>query len=75
MTLINRNNSSKRPTNTAILEIETRKFKRANEYSFALTPLEDLFNDSPLNSKIGKLRGKNITLIYELNLEQIAMVI
>ncbi|MGP1919181.1 MAG: DnaJ C-terminal domain-containing protein [Candidatus Hodgkinia cicadicola] len=50
---------------------ETRKFKCANEYSFALNPLEDLFNDSPLNSKIGKFRGRNITLIYELNLEQI----
>ncbi|MGP1917455.1 MAG: DnaJ C-terminal domain-containing protein [Candidatus Hodgkinia cicadicola] len=50
---------------------ETRKFKCVNEYSFALNPLEDLFNGSPLNSKIGKFRGRNITLIYEVNLEQI----
>ncbi|MGP1917105.1 MAG: DnaJ C-terminal domain-containing protein [Candidatus Hodgkinia cicadicola] len=49
---------------------ETRKFKCANEYSFALNPLEDSFNDSPLNSKIGKFRGRDIDLIYEVDLEQ-----
>ncbi|MGP1911232.1 MAG: DnaJ C-terminal domain-containing protein [Candidatus Hodgkinia cicadicola] len=50
---------------------ETRKLKCANECSFALNPLKDSFNDSPLNSKIGKFRGRNIALIYEVNLEQI----
>ncbi|XZQ54704.1 MAG: DnaJ C-terminal domain-containing protein [Candidatus Hodgkinia cicadicola] len=50
---------------------ESRKLKCANEYSLAVNPLEDVFNDSPLNSKIGKFRGRNIALIYEVNLEQI----
>ncbi|MGP1918119.1 MAG: DnaJ C-terminal domain-containing protein [Candidatus Hodgkinia cicadicola] len=40
-------------------------------HRFAINPLNDLRNSSPLNDKIGKFRGRNITLIYEVNLKQI----
>lgn len=50
---------------------EARRLNHANEYNFAINPLNDLVNSSPLNDKIGKFRGRNVTLICNISLEQV----
>ncbi|MGP1918554.1 MAG: DnaJ C-terminal domain-containing protein [Candidatus Hodgkinia cicadicola] len=50
---------------------ELQRMNRINEHNFVINPLDDLRNSSPLNDKIGKFRGRNVTLICDVSLEQI----
>ncbi|MFP3018953.1 MAG: DnaJ C-terminal domain-containing protein [Candidatus Hodgkinia cicadicola] len=50
---------------------EKSQSHRNDDRDFEINPLNDLRNSSPLNDKIGKFKGRNITLMYEVNLEQI----